>query len=74
MKTLRKLYFKLFKRYRVLETKQVEWQEAETMIINTRFSPENEKWIYAKEMYDKETYANHDYCVMYLCRKERIVE
>lgn len=67
MRKLRKIYYKLFKHYEVLETKCVTYQEGDRMIRETHNKPEEERWVLAKEEDN-----NHIFGVVYLCRKVRI--
>ena len=69
MKRLKKIYYKLFPHYRVLETRFVSYPEADKMIRLTEDSSESEKWVLAKE---EDT--NRIIGMVYLCRKIRIVE
>lgn len=64
---LKKLYYKIFKTYKVLETKFVTWDEGDKMIRATHDKPEEEKWVLAKE---EDT--NHIMGMVYLCRKVRV--
>lgn len=64
----RRLYYKLFKRYRRIELKFVSYTEGDKMIKETWDKPENEKWGLAKEEDN-----NRIYGMVYLERKERIV-
>lgn len=66
-KLLRKLYFKMVKRYRRLELKFVSYTEGDKMIRETYDKPESEKWVIAKE-----EDANKKLGMVYLERKERI--
>lgn len=66
---IKKLYYKLFPRYKVLETKFVTYLEGDQMIRDTHDKPESEKWVLAKEEDD-----NRAYGMVYLCRKIRIWE
>jgi hypothetical protein len=67
MKKLRNLYYSIFKRYTVLETKFVTYQEGDKMIKETHDKPEKERWVLAKE---EDT--NRIIGMVYLCRKVRI--
>ena len=66
---LRKLYYRLFPTYQVLETKFVTYLEGDRMIRETHDKPEAEKWVLAKEE-DTNTVIGW----VYLCRKVRIKE
>lgn len=65
---MKKLFYKIFKRYKVLETKFVTYDEGGEMIRATHDKPENEKWVLAKE---EDT--NQMIGMVYLCRRVRIV-
>lgn len=67
--TMKKLFYKIFKRYKVLETKYVSYSEGDEMIKATHDKPESEKWVLAKEEDTNQTIG-----MVYLCRKVRIVE
>lgn len=67
IKKLKILYYKIFKHYKVLETKFVTYHEADKMIRETNNKPEEERWVLADEE-DK----NHIIGMVYLCRKVRI--
>jgi len=68
MNMLKKFYYRLFKTYRVLETKFVTYQEGDKMIRQTSGKPDKERWVLAKE---EDT--NHIIGMVYLCRKERVL-
>lgn len=68
MKQLRKIYYKIFRNYTILETKFVPYGAGDKMIRETHDKPEREKWVLAKE---EDT--NRIIGMVYLCRKERIV-
>ncbi len=63
---LKKLYYKIFKTYTVLETKFVSYKEADKMLLDTYGKPEGEKWVIAKEEDTNKTIG-----MVYLCRKVR---
>ena len=65
---MKKLFYKIFKRYTVLETKLVSYQDGDKMIRETHDKSEAEKWVLAEE----EDY-NMTIGRVYLCRKVRIV-
>ena len=67
MKQLKKLYYKIFKTYKVLETKFVTYNEGDKMIRETHGKPEGEKWELAKE---EDT--NRMIGMVYLCRRVRV--
>lgn len=64
---MKKLFYKIFKFYRVLETKFVTWNEGNRMILATHDKPEGERWVLAKE---EDT--NHIIGMVHLCRKVRL--
>lgn len=64
---MKKLFYKLFKRYKVLETRFVSYAEADELIFLSSNKPEGEKWVLAKE---EDT--NFDIGRVYLCRKIRL--
>lgn len=64
---LRKLYYKVFKRYRRIEMKMFSWQEADILIRQNEGRPEDQQWGIAEEE-DK----NHMIGFVFLERKERI--
>lgn len=49
MKTLRKLYFKIFKHYRRLEFKGFSYSEADKLVRQNDGKQESEQWVLAKE-------------------------
>lgn len=65
---MKKLFYKIFKRYKVLETKFVTYDEGDKMLRETHDKSESEKWVLAKE---EDT--NQIIGMVYLCRKERII-
>jgi len=67
MKTLRTIYYRLFKRYKVLETKCVSWDEGNRMIIESEGKPEEDRWGLS-ELED----CNYTPFTVWLCRKVRI--
>lgn len=64
---LRTLYFRIFKRYTVFETKYVSYSEGDKMIRETADKPEEQRWVL-----DEEEDSNDTYGWVYLCRKKRI--
>lgn len=64
-----KLYYQIFERYNVLETKFVTYAAADHMIKDTIDKPESERWVLAKEE-DNNTVIGW----VWLCRKVRITE
>lgn len=66
---LKKLYYKIFKHYKVLETKLVSYQAGDRMVRETHDKPEAERWVLAKE---EDT--NRVIGMVYLCRKRRVTE
>ncbi len=75
MKKLRKLYFKLFKRYRRLELKLISYQEANSLFKSyahghaNALIPEQDRWRIADEEDN-----NIDIGHVWLERRERITE
>lgn len=65
---LKKLFYKIFKRYKRLELRFVSYREGDVLIRNTATRPENERWVLAKE-----EDMNHVIGMVYLERKERII-
>lgn len=65
---MKKIFYKIFKRYKVLETRFVTWEVGDKMIKETHDKPEPEKWVLAKE-----EDANTIIGMVYLCRKVRII-
>ena len=68
MKTLRRLFYRVFKRYRRLEICCVTWHEGDQLIRDSVGKPESEQWQIARE---EDT--NRVIGVVYLERKERIL-
>jgi hypothetical protein len=66
---MKKLFYRLFKRYKILEKKFVPYAEADQLIKCSSGKPEDQRWVLAKE---EDT--NKCYGMVYLCRKERIFE
>lgn len=66
---MKKLFYKIFKCYNVLETKAVTYREANKMIEETKDKPEAERWVLAKEE-DR----NHVIGIVFICRKVRITK
>jgi len=67
MRVLKKLYYKIFKHYQVLETKFVSYQDGDKMIRETHDKPKAERWLLAKE-----EDSNKVIGMVYLCRKRRV--
>ena len=68
MKSLRKLFLKLFPRYRRLEFKACSYAEGDRLIRESVGKPESEQWVLAKE-----EDSNHAIgLVVMLERRERI--
>ena len=65
---MKKLFYKLFKKYRVLETRFVTWQEGNRLIKESYDKSESERWVLAKE-----EDGNRIIGMVYLCRKERVL-
>ena len=70
IKKLRKLYYKIFPHYKVLERKFVPYPEGDKMIRDTRSLPEPERWVLDTEKED----MNLFYGLVHLCRRKRITE
>lgn len=70
MKKLRKLYFRIFRRYKRLELKYVSWTVGNEMIKGNANKPEPERWVLAKPEEDN----NHRVGMVFLERKKRITE
>jgi hypothetical protein len=66
---IRKLFYKIFKRYRRLEAKCITWDEADTLLRKNEGKPESEQWVLAKEEDFNRTIG-----MVYLERKERITQ
>jgi hypothetical protein len=62
-----KLYYRIFKRYNVLETRFVSYSEGDRMIRETAGNPEGQRWVLADEEDENKTIG-----MVYLCRKVRI--
>lgn len=67
---LRRLYFRIFKRYRQLEVAFVSYRIADAMIQANVGKPEAEQWVIDAKMEDKNT----AFGFVYLERRERITE
>jgi len=68
MRKIKQFYYKIFPRYKVVETKFVTWDEGDKMIKETQNSPDNEKWVIS----EKED-ENRIIGMVHLCRKERLI-
>jgi hypothetical protein len=66
---LKKIYYRLFKHYNVLETKFVTYAEGDQMIRDSEHKLESERWVLAKEEDD-----NFMIGWVWLCRKIRITK
>lgn len=64
---LKKLYYRLFPTYRILETIFVTYRVGNQLIEDTENSPEEERWVLAKEEDNNPIIG-----MVYLCRKVRI--
>lgn len=69
MKKLRRLFFRLFPRYRRLELRCETWQTAASLMRGNARKPEREQWGIARE---EDT--NRVIGVVYIERRERITE
>jgi hypothetical protein len=67
--SMKKIFYKIFKRYKVLETKFVTYKEGDKMCRDTHDKPEEEKWVLAKE-----EDSNRIIGMVYLCRRVRLME
>jgi len=65
----RKLFYKVFKRYTILETRLVSSKQANELMESTKDSPESERWVLADIEDEKKVYY-----LAHLCRKVRIKE
>lgn len=65
---LKKLYYRLFKRYRRIELRVCTWEEASDMIELNIWKEEKYRWILALE----ENYNCHP-GIVYMERRERII-
>ncbi len=65
---MRRLYYRLFKRYRVLERVMVHYRQADRMLCDTAKLPEPQRWIIDIKRED----ANRGYGWVHLLRRERI--
>ncbi len=68
MKQIRKLYFKIFKHYRVVERRVFTYKEADQILRETCGLPEPYMWSIDAEYEDN----NRAFGIVFLCRKERI--
>lgn len=67
MKFLRKIFFKIFKRYNRLELIFVSWEDADALIRqNENFTDTSQHWVIAKEEDDNKLIG-----FVFLERKER---
>ncbi len=69
MKTLRKLYYKIFKTYSVLEERFVSWEEGDKMLRETDGCDEHERWVLSSKEDSNTTIG-----MVWLCRKQRIIK
>jgi hypothetical protein len=69
-KILRKLYYQIFERYEILETRYVSYEDADMLMLNYDGKMQHEKWVLDTEKEDK----NKNIGMVYLCRKKRITE
>ena len=68
MKRLRELYYKLFPKYKILNSIFTDYATADRLIKNTENNLPSEKWVLYTE---KEDY-NHTIGKVYICQKIRI--
>lgn len=66
---LRRLYYRLFKRYRRIELNCFTYSNADKLIRENEGKPEKDQWVIAREE-DK----NYFYGMVWLERKERIYQ
>lgn len=66
---IRKLYFKIFKRYRRLEIRVVSYAEGDRLIRGNAAKPAREQWVLAIPEEDNNGMLN----IVFLERRERIV-
>jgi len=67
MKLLRKLYYRVFVRYTILDTKFLPYRAADALIRQNEGKPEIEHWVISP-LEDTNRVIGH----VYLCRRERI--
>lgn len=68
---LLKLYYKIFKRYEIIERKFVTYFDADKLIKDTHHKEdESERWVLDTEREDH----NKVLGMVFLCRKKRIIE
>jgi len=68
MKSLKRLYLKLFRHYNRLEFKFCNYDEADRLIRQNEGKPESDQWVLAPEEDN-----NHVYGWVYIERRERIL-
>ena len=71
MKKLKRLYYRMFKRYRRLEVRCFNYDEADRRIRENAGKPERDQWRIAAREEDRNTMAG---IVVFLERVERIWE
>ncbi|MFH1585236.1 MAG: hypothetical protein ABIB79_00530 [archaeon] len=66
---IKKLYYKIFKRYQRTDYRFLPYHEADDLIKNNEGKPEHEQWVIAKE-------EDYNTCIgfVHLERRERILE
>lgn len=69
MKKIRRFYYRIFKRYRELETVFVSYAKADQMLMESHSKADPFKWYLSKEEDN-----THLIGMVYLCRRERIIE
>lgn len=69
MITLKRLYYKIFPHYQILERRLVAYPEAHRLIKDSYKSPEQDRWVLDNEYED----INSLFAFVYLCRKKRIL-
>lgn len=69
-KRIRKIFFRYFKFYRILEVRDAPYSEANKLIRESVGKPESEKW----DIYPPYEDNNHSLWFVWICRKQRITE
>lgn len=70
MKTLRKLFYRTFKRYVIIQRGYFSYETADRLICETGSKPERDRWVLDTALEDH----NFTLGFVYLCRRERITE
>lgn len=69
MKTLRKLYFLIFKRYQRLELTCLDWPQADALLKENAYKSHDDQWHIAEEEDHNQIYGT-----VFLERRRRIIE